>query len=87
MYQLPVLQVRLPKIKMLAGLFPVEVLGENLFPCIFGLLRDCLHSWLCGPFGHCPGQQVSIVKSLYLTSASVVTCPFLTLTHPPASLF
>ena len=44
------------------AVFPSEVLGENLFPCLFQLLE--LHSFVHGPVLHLQSYQGNIFKSL-----------------------
>lgn len=49
MYYLVVLESISPKIKLLTECFLMEVLGENLFPCLFQLLVTICNTWFIIP--------------------------------------
>ena len=76
------MKVRSPKINMSTGLcsFWGRESASLPFPASIGYL----HSLPCGPFLYLPGQQ-HLQISLCLTSASIVTSPFLTQTYLPPS--
>lgn len=56
-----------------------------MFPLHFSAARGYLHFLVHDPFHHVQGQQLSIFKSFFycLTSASIVSSPFLNLNFLP----
>lgn len=62
------------------GMFLLEEVGGNLFPCVFELLETACIPWLLAPSTlHFRSQQHSIFRAISLPphSASVATCPCL----------